>query len=131
MDESEYWRRLEFRIRRELAGLRDDRLRGLSCDGLAPKRYHWAENGTRVTGTAWMLGRRDDAPWHFTLIARGHVRSWDDADWDALLPPDDVTGWLSLDPETKTLRIDPAAAYPDAKTPHPQPDATTSRKEFD
>lgn len=60
------------------------------------------------------------------LIAGNRVRSWDDADWDALLPPDDVTGWLSLDVDEKTLRIDPAAAYPDAETPHRDQSTTTT-----
>ena len=33
--------------------------------------------------------------------------------WSALLPPDDVTGWLSLDLDRKAVTIDPRAAYPD------------------
>jgi hypothetical protein len=33
--------------------------------------------------------------------------------WPALLPADDVTGWLSVHLSRRELIIDPSAAYPD------------------
>jgi hypothetical protein len=42
------------------------------------------------------------------------VESPELVDWAALLPAEDVTGWLSPHPHAKTLAIDPLAAYPEA-----------------
>ena len=45
------------------------------------------------------LGRSADAP--------------EDTDWPALLPPPDVTRWLTVDPNRKQFVIEPGAAVPD------------------
>jgi hypothetical protein len=75
LDKSDYWKRLEFRVCRELAGLRDNSLRGLGCDGFVPEQLHSDQGGARVTGTTWIMSGRDQEPWRFTLIAGDRVRS--------------------------------------------------------
>lgn len=113
MNEQEFWRRLEFRVCAELAGLADPRLRYHWCDGLVPEAYNLTSAEPHIDGVAYM-GRRRQASqrrWQFTLLVGQHVASADQIDWSGLLPDDHLTGWLIPDVEGKALRIDPGAGY--------------------
>jgi hypothetical protein len=122
VEEPEFWGRLEYRICAELEGFEDDQLRWYWCDGLVPDRYDRHGGHWHISGRAWIetrnkpgRGQRRDSrqePWTFTLIAR-HPGDRDAIDWDQLLPSDQLTGWLTPDPASKTLKIDPASGYND------------------
>lgn len=132
MEEPEFWLLLEFRICDEFEGFEDNQLRWYWCDGLQPDRYDRQGGDWHITGRAWILTqnkpsrrslaqsrkrgrrRRDSGPgtWTFTLIAR-NAGDRDAIDWEGLLPSDRLTGWLTPDPSSKTLKIDPASGYND------------------
>jgi hypothetical protein len=62
------------------------------------------------------IGPRDQERWDFTLLLGRPFGSPEAIDWPALLPPPDVTKWLTMDPSRKHLTIEPSAAVPDAST---------------
>jgi hypothetical protein len=118
MTEPDFWPHLEHRVSHELAGLRDPSLRALWCDGFLPSAFHTGPPGPRITGHTWIArGGRHQEEWHFTLLLAPHTLTPDQIDWPTLLPPEDVTGWLSLDTDRKTMTINPLAAYPDLASP--------------
>jgi hypothetical protein len=51
--------------------------------------------------------------WDFTLLTVPTVIAKEEIDWAALLPEDWLTGWLTPDPQKKTLPIDPLSGYHD------------------
>lgn len=104
MEETEFWRRLEVRVGAEFAGFADRRLRYHWCDGLVPEEYDLAGAEPQIRGVAW-CGPSGQEPWRFTLAAGPEAVSGGRVDWAALLPGDELTGWLIPDPGTKTLRI--------------------------
>jgi hypothetical protein len=114
MEEADFWVALEHRVCGELAGLADRRLRFLWCDGFAAEELDLDGERPCVRGRVWIYGHRR-APTRFTLylggaagVSRRHI------DWAALLPAEDVTGWLTPDLADGTLTIDPYAAVHDA-----------------
>jgi len=113
MDEKKFWLDLEWRVCRELAGMRDNRLRSLWCDGFSPESYLLNGVNPRITGKVWMAGG-PDSQWDFTLVLRQPVASRDTVQWSTLLPAEDVTYWLSVDPENMCIEIDLASAISDA-----------------
>lgn len=52
--------------------------------------------------------------WGFTLLVGQDVESHEQIDWSTLLPDERLTGWLSPDEDTKTVRMDPLSGYDDA-----------------
>lgn len=67
-----------------------------------------------MLGRAWIgIGPSHQEPWDFTLLLGRSFDSPGDIDWAALLPPPDVTRWLTVDPNRKHLTIEPAVAVPD------------------
>jgi hypothetical protein len=112
MQEPEFWQRLEFRICAEFQGLADRRLRSYWCDGLLPDEYDLAGAERHVTGIAF-CGHNGQQRWQFTLVLSPQTASRDQIDWSALLPSDRLTGWLTPNPQNKTLRIDPLSGYDD------------------
>lgn len=117
MTEPEFWTHLEYRVCREFYGLRDSKYRGLGCDGFIAETFEVEAGCACIRGRAWIQRGHDQEAWPFTLqIGRG-ITSRDEIDWARLLPAEDVTGWLSIDLQRKTLKIDPAAAYPDLPAP--------------
>jgi hypothetical protein len=110
MDEAEFWSALEFRVTRELSGLRQ---KGgtLWCDGIAPIAFWINEDSPRIEGEAW-IGYEQPTPWRFTLSLPSRVRSREEIDWSSLLPPQDVTRWLAFDESRRILQIEPSAAVP-------------------
>lgn len=114
MDAATFWNHLEYRVCREINGLRTDEHRGLWCDGFIPEDSHFDDGPPRVTGRVWMgRGPRHQEQWRFTLLLPADVTSEADVDWASIFPAEDVTGWLSLDATKREMRIDPTAAKPD------------------
>ena len=113
MDEAGFWARLEYRVCREFAGMSDNRLRFLWCDGFIPEQYLLNEQKPRIVGQAWICnGSRQDA-WTFTLFLPHPVRSREEIEWAALLPAENVTRWLAFDQPGKSVQMEPSAAAPD------------------
>jgi len=108
--ESEFWPRLEYRVCREFAGLRETQLRELWCDGFIARTFFPLGSGTKIVGQVWITAEEQ---WEFELIVRRRIEAWENVNWDELLPGEDVTGWMSVDLQRKLLKIDPAAAYSD------------------
>jgi hypothetical protein len=108
MTEEDYWLRLEYRVCRELAGMEDNALRFLWCDGFIPEMYFLDDPTPQITGHAWVgNGPRRQEQWKFTLLLHHAVRTHEEITWGALLPPDDVTGWLGVDLDHHHIRITP------------------------
>jgi hypothetical protein len=115
MDESAFWVHLEYRICQEIAGLKQPELQPFWCDGFIPGRYDLGEPSPRIVGRVWIgIGPREQQEWEFALVLPGPVTSRGAIEWSALLPPLDVTRWLTLDPIGKRLVVEPAVAVPDA-----------------
>ena len=112
MDETEFWGRLEYRICDELSGFEDQRLRYYWCDGIVPEKYDLLGEQKRIHGLAWIGDGRRMEQWNFTSLT-APVIAQEGIDWAALLPEDTQTGWLTPDPQRKTLTIDPLSGYHD------------------
>jgi hypothetical protein len=110
--EKDFWIALEYRICREFTGFEDRILRNLWCDGLIPEEYDLQADGPRIRGTA-RCGPSGQDLWEFTLLIGSGATAPANIDWSSLLPPDDVTGWLSPHLREERLVIDPHSAYPD------------------
>jgi len=113
--ESEYFIALEYRVCRELAGMRDKQLRTVWCDGfLSEPQIEISRRHRRITGKVWIgFGGSHQELWDFHLLLGAIMKDPQQIDWSALLPPNDVTGWLSMYFESKLMTLRPCAAYPD------------------
>lgn len=111
--ESRYWVQLEERITAELRESGRSDLRGFWCDGIGPTSYGLTEDPPKLEGSIY-LGRDGQEQWELTLIAPRDraAQALTKNIWEPLLPLDDTTGWLTADPDTKTLRIDLAKTEP-------------------
>ncbi len=118
MDERKFWIHLEYRVCFELAGFRHAATRIYWCDGFVPQQYILDDPNPRILGYAWIwIGSNYEDRYAFTLLLDQPVPSAEEIDWSALLPPDDVTRWLTVDPGRKQLVIEPSAAVPDDPLP--------------
>jgi hypothetical protein len=79
-----------------------------------PERYDQHGGDYHISGLAWIGQRKHPGQerWYFILIAK-NASDGDEIDWHALLPGDKLTGWLTPDPDSKTLNINPAADHDD------------------
>jgi len=122
LDAGEFWLRLEYRVGLEIDGLRSDDFRGIWCDGFAPEMFQLIHGRPTITGRVWLAKsghRGGQERWRFSLLLPENVRGEQDIEWAAVLPPDDVTGWLSLDQSQRVMKLDPVAAYPDRSSAAP------------
>jgi hypothetical protein len=116
LDEDSFWSALEWRVCRDFAGMRDGHLRDYWCDGFSSGWLRLDEVPQRIEGTAWIGDRRTlPVEWKYTVVLTRPVASRDDVDWESLLPAENTTRWLSLDPRRKRLEIDMSAAVPDGR----------------
>ncbi len=60
------------------------------------------------------VGPRHQEEWEFDLLLPGPVESRVNIVWSTLLPPPNVTRWLTMDPIAKRLVVEPSVAVPDA-----------------
>jgi hypothetical protein len=109
MDEHEagFWSKLEYRITSELWGFEDQVLRSLWCDGLVPEEYDLKADRPCIKGTAY-CGQTGQERWRFILLLD---QQKPEIDWPALLPSEEVTGWLSVHPRERALIVDPGSGY--------------------
>jgi len=115
LTEFEYFGHLEMRVSRELAGMRDWKLRSMSCDGFIPEDVHLVGRRCRISGSVWMaFGQERQKYWSFALHL-GTARPREQIDWPASLPAENLTGWLSLDFTTKFMKVNPLAARVDGE----------------
>ncbi len=121
MTEADFWVSLEVRLCRELQGMADRQHRRYWCDGLNPECYELECPAPCITGQAWICEGRNQEEWPFTFFLPARAASADAIDWAALLPPEEVTRWLTLDPYGKRIEMEPAAAVPDTNIPHAAP----------
>jgi hypothetical protein len=92
----------------------EHRLCYLWCDGFIPEQCVLDGLSPRITGQVWICdGPREDQ-WEFTLILNRPVASRAKIDWSSLLPPENVTRWLTLDQPGKRIQIEPSAVVADA-----------------
>ena len=47
------------------------------------------------------------------MVHLGKARPRDEIEWPALVPAEDVTGWLSLNFDTKFMKVNAFGAYSD------------------
>jgi hypothetical protein len=111
MTEDEFWTRLEFRICLELTGMDDKVLRGMWCDGIRGALTRPEAGPAYMSGTIW-IGKTGQTDMQFAMAMPDNIVSKDDIIWSKLLPPEDMTAWLSVDPKRKLVMIDLSKAEP-------------------
>jgi hypothetical protein len=113
MTEADYWVRLEYRVTDEFAGMAENHLRHLWCDGFIPHQFFLDDPTPRISGVTWICnGPRQDL-WEFTLFLSLPFGSREEIDWASLLPLPNVTRWIALDQRRKYIEIEPSAAVRD------------------
>jgi hypothetical protein len=116
VSEAEYFRRLEMRVSRELAGMRQKELRGWWCDGFIPEKFVVTRSGCHIAGQVWMdNGRHHQTLWNFVVLLGRSIVTRDEVKWAELMPAEDVTDWLSLDFENEFMKVKPFAARRDGE----------------
>jgi hypothetical protein len=112
LDERQFWTRLEFRICREVNGMPAQWQRRYWCDGFIPEYYRPQREPPLIYGRVWMVEIQQQQEWKFILLLPRQYKSRDDIRWVPLVPPENATGWLTLDPLRQRIVIDPEAAVP-------------------
>jgi hypothetical protein len=110
VDEADYWVSLEWRVGSEFAGMPQNHLRFLWCDGFIPEQYLLDGPVPCITGRAWICNGSLQEEWSFTLFLNQAVGSPKDIEWERLLPPEGVTRWLAVDLTGKRVEVEPSAA---------------------
>jgi hypothetical protein len=110
MTESDFWPHLEFRLLCEFAGLPDNHLRYLWCDGFIPEHYLLDDPSPRITGLAWICAGTSQQQWSFSLFLNRPCRSRSGIERQTLLPLENTTRWLAVDLQGRRLQIEPSAA---------------------
>src|SRR5262245_21820163 len=95
----------------------DPYLRYLSCDGFDGQQYFLNDPVPRIVGLASISNGDEQRQWEFTLFLPEPVGSLEEIDWAALMPADNVTRWLAVDPRARRIQIEPAQAVPDLPAP--------------
>jgi hypothetical protein len=80
------------------------------CDWFEPKRYFLDGPSPRILGRVGFVDGRNSTVLAFTLCISRAASSPGDIDWPTLLPQDNTTGWVSIDPFRGCITIDPAHA---------------------
>jgi len=114
MTEREYFAHLEMRVCRELNGLRQKELHGFWCDGFIPEEFSVVGVRCRMSGFVWIdNGSGKQERWELMLLLDNKTLVREEIDWAQFLPAEDVTGWLSMDFQTRFMKICQLAAHPD------------------
>jgi hypothetical protein len=113
MDEATFWTELEFRVCAEFAGLADRKLRYYWCDGFTVQDYFLEDGEPRIVGRASIGNGAEYEEWQFTFFLSAAFSSREEIQWEVLLPPENETKWLAVDPEYKRMQIETGAAVPD------------------
>ena len=110
MNEREYWKHLEFRVCRELAGMSENHLRFRWCDGFIPQQYQLEAPSPCITGRVWICDGQKQEEWEFTLLLRPPVGSPSEINWSSLLPAENESHWMTVDLALKRIEIQPSAS---------------------
>src|SRR5258707_732226 len=86
LTETDYFRHLEMRVSRELAGMRQRDLRNWWCDGFLPEKFVVTGNGCHVSGKVWIDNGRTQTLWNFVVLLGPSLKSFDGVDWATLIP---------------------------------------------
>lgn len=75
------------------------------CDGFRPEVFDPADSA--FYGKVWMGVKNSNAQfeWDFVAFVPDRTLDLERIDWDALLPPEDAHGWLTLNPQQAWLRV--------------------------
>jgi hypothetical protein len=111
MTEDEFWLALEWRICRELSGMGDAVLRPMWCDGIHGAIVQPEASPAYMSGTIY-IAKDGQTAMPFTMALPNNIASTDDIVWSALMPPEDMTAWLSVDTKRKLVTIDLSKAEP-------------------
>lgn len=111
MTESKFWRVLEWRICHELSGMTDNALAHMWCDGVRGDIMRPEAGPAHMYGTIW-IGKDGQTAMQFTMALPDNITSKDGIVWSALVPPEDMTAWLSVDLKRKLVTIDLSKAEP-------------------
>jgi hypothetical protein len=107
MTEREFWTALEFRVCSEIQSFQDNRLRFLFCDGFIPDDEQ-PDPGV-IVGQVFIS--EDDGrtfpDYRFRLLIPTVERDGQRPRWKAMVPPESVHGWLSINREEKWIEIRP------------------------
>jgi hypothetical protein len=114
MTEDEFWLGLEWRLCHELRGMNDRELRSMWCDGIRGDMVRPEAGPAYMSGTTW-IGKDGQTAMHFTMALDDSVVGEDGIVWSKLMPPENVTAWLSVDPKRKLVTIDLSKAEPVAE----------------
>jgi hypothetical protein len=115
MTEDEFWSRLEYRLCDEFRGMTEGGLSEYWCDGFSAAAYSHDEIEPKIIGNVWIVKGSDEQEWKFELILPKQFAAPAIIDWASVLPPDDVTRWLSVDRQRHRIKIEPATAVRDLK----------------
>jgi hypothetical protein len=115
MDEDAFWKAMEVRVCHEFAEMPERRHRFWWCDGFIPKQYLVEDATPRIIGITWICNGADQEEWEFTLFLNGRVSTREAVDWQANLPPENVTCWIAFDEKRKLIQFEPTAAVPDLR----------------
>jgi hypothetical protein len=111
MTENAFWRALERRICRELEAMSDNALRHMWCDGVRGDIVRREVGPACLCGSIW-IGKDGQTATQFTMALPDNITSRDDIVWSKLMPPEDMTAWLSVDVKRKLVTIDLSKAEP-------------------
>lgn len=105
MNEQDFWGHLMMRVTRELGGMQEKRLRWFWCDGFLPERIEHDERGAWIVGEAWIGDERLQWLYAFRLRFGPAGAEPPQSDWSGLLPSEERTSWLRIEPESELLEL--------------------------
>src|SRR5215813_8828312 len=117
MTEDEFWTALEFRICRELSGMSNAVLSPMWCDGIRGAIVRPEAGPAYMYGTIY-IGKTGQTAMEFRMVLPDNIASKDDIVWSKLMPPENMTAWLSVPIDTlhsisrKLVMIDLSKAEP-------------------
>src|SRR5262245_48030219 len=104
-EERDFWKRLEFRVCREIAKMPVFRRQQLWCDGFTPEVYLLDHLPRSITGAVWIASDSHQEQWRFRLFLPSSS-SASHVDWSKLVPQEQETGWLGVSAAKKELKVD-------------------------
>lgn len=110
MTETEFWDQLESRVTRELSDLDSPQLNRLWCDGFTATIYRLDAEQPFISGRTLICKGSKQESWEFILLLPESFSSIETIRWDSILPPQEMSRWVTLDLRNRTVRIDPSSA---------------------
>jgi hypothetical protein len=110
MTEDEFWDQLESRVTRELNNLDNPQLNRLWCDGFVASTYKLDTEPPFISGKTLICRGSTVESWIFILLLPEPFSSMETIRWDTILPPQEMSCWVTLELQNRILRIDPSSA---------------------